>query len=146
MVDRVTSERRSEIMRSVGQKDTGAEMKVRRALHLLGYRYRLHRRELPGKPDIVFPSRRKTVFVHGCFWHGHNCRFGRLPKSNLDYWVPKIAANRERDERNVAALRDAGWAVFVVWQCDLRDLDGSIRRIVEFLDGAAGLPAGTVEP
>ena len=85
MVDRVTSERRSEIMRSVGQKDTGAEMKVHQALHLLGYRYRLHRRELPGKPDVVFPSRRKTVFVHGCFWHGHDCRFGRLPKSNFDY-------------------------------------------------------------
>ena len=116
MIDRVTSERRSEIMRSAGQKGAGAEMKVRRARRLPEYRHR--RREPPGKPDIVFPSRRKTAFVHNRFRRG----FGRLPKS--DDWAPKIAANR--DERNAAALRDAGWAV--AWQYDLHDLDG--RRIV----------------
>ena len=134
MVDRVTTQRRSRIMRSVGTANTGPEMTVRRALHRRGFRYSLHRRDLPGSPDIVFPSRRKVLFVHGCFWHGHSCRWGRLPKSRLDYWQPKIEANRKRDARNVKDLQDDGWAVLVVWQCELRDKPAAIDGIVRFLE------------
>ena len=134
MVDRVPPERRSFIMSSVRSKDTKPELLVRRFLHKLGYRYRVHRRDLPGSPDLVFPSRRKAIFVHGCFWHGHDCRWGRLPKSKLDYWKPKIEANRERDQRNVAALKDAGWSVKVVWQCELRHPEAAVEQIVEFLE------------
>lgn len=135
MADHVTEERRSRIMRSVRTTNTGPEVTVRRALHRLGYRYRLHRRDLPGSPDIVFPGRRKAIFVHGCFWHGHSCRWGRLPKSRLDYWRPKIAANRERDTRNIRELLDSDWTPLVVWQCELRDEPAAIERIVAFLDG-----------
>jgi DNA mismatch endonuclease, patch repair protein len=133
MSDRVTPERRSFIMSRVGQKNTAPEMALRRALHRLGYRFRLHRRDLPGSPDIVFPSRRKVVFVHGCFWHGHDCRWGRLPKSRQEYWLPKIETNRERDKRALTELRDAGWEPLVVWQCELRDLEGAVDRVEAFL-------------
>ncbi len=135
MADRVTPERRSYIMSRVGQKHTGPEMALRRALHCLGYRYRLHRRDLPGSPDIVFPSRRKAVFVHGCFWHGHDCRWGRLPKSRPEYWFPKIEANRARDKRALTRLCQDGWKAMVVWQCELRDLDGAVSRVEAFLRG-----------
>ena len=121
-------------MASVSSKNTKPEMFVRRVLHGLGYRYRLHRRDLPGSPDLVFPSRKKTIFVHGCFWHGHGCKWGRLPKSNLDYWAPKIGANQARDERNILALKQAGWSPLVVWQCELRDPDEAIRNIIDFLE------------
>ncbi|MEX0922273.1 MAG: very short patch repair endonuclease [Rhodovibrionaceae bacterium] len=134
MPDHVDSQRRSRIMASVATKNTRPELVVRRALHRLGYRYRLHRRDLPGSPDLVFPSRRKAIFVHGCFWHGHNCRWGRLPKSRLDYWEPKIQKNRMRDRKNVSALKDAGWSVEVVWQCELRSLEAVIARLVDFLE------------
>ena len=133
MADHVTAERRSYIMSRVGQKDTKPELALRRALHRLGYRFRLHRRDLPGSPDIVFPSRRKVVFVHGCFWHGHGCRWGRLPKSRPEYWKPKIETNRERDKEALSALRDAGWEPKVVWQCELRELDDVIRDVEFFL-------------
>ena len=93
-------------------------MIVRRILHRLGFRYRLHRRDLPGSPDIVFTSRRKVIFVHGCYWHGHDCRKGRLPKSRLDYWQPKIEANMKRDSRRLAELRALGWDSLIVWQCE----------------------------
>lgn len=136
MVDRVTAQRRSRIMQSVGTANTGPEMAVRRALHRRGFRYSLHRRDLPGSPDIVFPSRRKILFVHGCFWHGHSCRWGKLPKSRLEYWRPKIEANRKRDARNVKDLQDDGWGVLVVWQCELRDQPATINRIVQFLETA----------
>lgn len=109
-------------MKAVGTRDTGAEMTVRRLLHANGYRYRLHRRDLPGCPDIVFPRLRRAIFVHGCFWHGHGCDKGQLPKSKLGYWGPKIEANKERDLRAVAALAAAGWNVTIVWQCELRDI------------------------
>ena len=121
-------------MRSVGTANTGPEMVVRRALHHRGFRYSLHRRDLPGSPDIVFPSRRKILFVHGCFWHGHSCRWGNLPKSRIEYWRPKIEANRKRDARNVKDLQDDDWAVLVVWQCELRDKSAAINRIVRFLE------------
>ncbi|NKI94671.1 DNA mismatch endonuclease (patch repair protein) [Rhizobacter sp. SG703] len=108
-------------MKKIRGKDTKPELVVRSLLHRLGYRYRLHRKDLPGTPDIVFASRKSVLFVHGCFWHGHGCRIGRLPKSKLDYWGPKIEANRLRDGRKEAALSEAGWTVGVVWQCGLAD-------------------------
>lgn len=120
-------------MRQVKGKDTRPERVVRSLLHHLGYRFRLHRKDLPGTPDIVFPSRRLTLFVHGCFWHGHGCRIGQLPKSRLDYWQPKIAANRERDARKEAALEAAGWHVAVVWQCELADLEQLTKRLQALL-------------
>lgn len=110
-------------MKAVKSKDTKPEMTVRRLLHSLGYRYRLHRKDLPGKPDIVFPSRRKAIFVHGCFWHAHGCKKGRLPRSRLEYWRPKLAQNAERDARKIAELEALGWSVLVVWQCETSDLD-----------------------
>lgn len=134
MTDHVAPDRRSFIMSKVGQKDTAPELRLRRALHSLGYRYRLHRRDLPGTPDLVFPSRRKVIFVHGCFWHGHICRWGKLPKSRLEYWLPKIEANKERDNRALTLLADKGWQVLVVWQCELRDVSKALPRVVAFLD------------
>lgn len=110
-------------MQAVKTSDTGPEIVVRKLLHSMGFRFRLHRRELPGKPDIVFPSRRKVVFVHGCFWHGHECGKGKLPKSRLDYWGPKIAANKQRDARDEAELAARGWQSMTVWQCELGDLE-----------------------
>lgn len=120
-------------MQQVKNKDTGPERTVRSLLHSLGYRFRLHRKDLPGTPDIVFPSRRLVVFVHGCFWHGHGCRIGKLPKSRLDYWEPKISTNRERDFRKEAALTLSGWRVVVVWQCELSDIDTLRARLVRLL-------------
>ena len=134
MVDNRTVEVRSRIMASVGQEDTGPEMTVRRLLHGMGYRYGLHRRDLPGKPDLVFRPRRKVVFVHGCFWHGHYCLKGRLPTSNVDYWTEKIRRNRERDAQNVMDLEDHGWKVCVVWECETKDLDDLGRRLIRFLE------------
>jgi DNA mismatch endonuclease (patch repair protein) len=131
--DSVTTAKRSEIMRAVKSEDTGPEVAVRKMLHRLGYRYRLHRRDLPGTPDIVFPGRRKVVFVHGCFWHGHRCRYGWLPKSKLEYWQPKIEANRKRDVRKLRELRRAGWEVLVVWQCELKQETRVVQKLVSFL-------------
>ena len=121
-------------MRAVKGRDTGPELAVRRMLHARGYRYRLHRRDLPGAPDLTFPSRRKVVFVHGCFWHGHSCPRGdRMPKTNTDYWRRKIGRNRERYEGQQAALRDAGWGVLTVWECELRREDELAARLEAFL-------------
>src|SRR5689334_20100720 len=113
---------RQRIMRAVGSKNTGPELVVRGLLHRLGYRFRLHDERLPGRPDIVFPARRKVIFVHGCFWHQHSkCPKAGLPKSGLKYWIPKLARNRERDHRAVAALEALGWSTFVIWQCQIND-------------------------
>ncbi|MGV2981941.1 very short patch repair endonuclease [Camelimonas sp. ID_303_24] len=119
--DSAPSPTRSRIMRAVRSTDTRPEMTVRRLLHAMGYRYRLHRRDLPGAPDIVFPGRRKLIFVHGCFWHGHDCARGaRMPASNADYWRGKIGGNVTRDATHLAALRQAGWRVLIVWECQLK--------------------------
>jgi DNA mismatch endonuclease (patch repair protein) len=121
-------------MRAVKGKNTSPELTVRRLAHRLGYRYRLHGKELPGKPDLVFPSRRKVIFVHGCFWHGHECARGaRVPKENRDYWQTKIFRNRERDARNVKALTEAGWDVAVFWECELREELALEKRLTDFL-------------
>ena len=121
-------EERSRIMRAVKDRDTKPEMIVRRMIHGMGYRYRLHRRDLPGKPDLVFPSRRKVVFVHGCFWHGHDCKRGnRQPATNRDYWIPKLQRNRARDKENLARLRQLGWKSTVVWECETKE-DRPLRK------------------
>ena len=110
-------------------------MSVRRLLHRMGYRYALHRRDLPGRPDLVFAPRRKVVFVHGCFWHGHGCRKGRLPKSRVQYWSNKIDKNKARDALNVSHLEAMDWRVCVVWQCDTSDTESLKERLARFLDG-----------
>ena len=121
-------------MSAVRTRNTGPELIVRRLLRAAGIRYRLHAIDLPGKPDIVLPARRKIIFVHGCFWHGHPCRYGHLPKSRVDYWAAKIAANRRRDRSNVRRLRRSGWGTIVVWQCELKDVQSSGRRLLAFLE------------
>jgi DNA mismatch endonuclease (patch repair protein) len=121
-------------MGRVKAKNTRPEMKVRRLAHALGYRFRLHRKDLPGSPDLVFPGRGKVIFVHGCFWHGHDCARGsRQPKQNADYWRAKIARNVERDARAVEALEDQGWAVLTLWECELKDADVLTQRLQRFL-------------
>ncbi|MEW6293773.1 MAG: very short patch repair endonuclease [Pseudomonadota bacterium] len=133
MVDRVSKEKRSEIMRAVGSKNTTPELIVRKMLFSMGYRFRLHRKDLPGTPDIVFPGRRAVIFVHGCFWHGHRCRKGKLPCSRIDFWAEKIRRNKERDAKVAAALRRIGWAVLRIWQCQLTDPTRVEAKIRNFL-------------
>ena len=135
--DVFTHEVRSRVMARVKAKDTTPELKVRRQAHALGYRFRLHRKDLPGKPDLVFASRRKVIFVHGCFWHGHDCARGaRKPKQNADYWTAKIARNTQRDVAAVAALEDQGWDVLILWECGLKDDAALERNLLAFLNGA----------
>ena len=124
-------------------KDTSPEMAVRRFLHGLGYRYRLHCKDLPGKPDLVFRKRRKIVEVRGCYWHGHSCKIGRPARSITTYWVPKIARNKERDAANLEALRDAGWDVLEVWECSLRsrfvEVESDLKNFLGSLRAGTGL-------
>ena len=122
--DVFTPEQRSAVMRAVKSSNTKPEIALRKALFALGYRYRLNVKTLPGKPDLVFAKHRTVIFVHGCFWHGHDCKRGRrVPKTNRDYWTAKIARNRARDEKNEAALAALGWRVITVWECELKGLD-----------------------
>jgi DNA mismatch endonuclease (patch repair protein) len=130
-----TPEQRSAVMRRVKSKHTAPELKLRKLLTALGYRYRLHRADLPGKPDLVFPGRRKLIFVHGCFWHGHDCARGaRAPKNNADYWQAKITRNRARDATHQEALTSAGWRVLTIWECEMKDDAALAERLLEFLD------------
>ena len=134
MTDVYSAEKRSAVMRRVKGKNTSPELKVRKALTALGARYRLHRKDLPGAPDIVMPGRRITLFVHGCFWHGHDCARGaRVPKQNRDYWLGKIGRNRARDVRTWAALEALGWRPLVVWECELKDVPGLTAKLTEAL-------------
>ena len=136
MTDVYPAEKRSAVMRRVKGRDTAPELAVRRALTRLGARYRLHRADLPGKPDIVLPGRRLAIFVHGCFWHGHDCARGsRTPQQNRDYWVAKIGRNRARDAASRVALAALGWRVEIVWECDLKDA-GALERRLRALLGA----------
>jgi len=122
-------------MARVRGKDTQPELRLRRILHGMGYRYRLHVAALPGKPDIVFPSRRKIVFMHGCFWHGHSCRAGqKRPASNRIYWDEKLAKNMARDKSNRRQLGKLGWRILVVWECQMRNEARLGRRLVDFLE------------
>lgn len=143
MVDNRTERQRSENMRAVGCKNTAPELLIRSTLHHLGYRFRLHRGDLPGTPDIVFPGRRIVMFVHGCFWHGHECPRGCLPSSNLDFWQRKIAKNRERDSRAQQQLRKEGWKVLTVWECKTKNKASLEKRLSRFLEN--GWRAGNVK-
>jgi len=137
MTDTFTVEKRSSVMRAIKGKDTQPELAVRSLVHRLGYRFRLHRRTLPGCPDLVFVKRRKVIFIHGCFWHGHTaCKGGRLPKSNRTYWSSKIEKNRARDARSVRRLRADGWGVMTIWECQMKSFEALSRRISRFLDRA----------
>ena len=133
-MDRLTPQHRSWLMSRVKGRDTTPELFVRRMLYALGFRYRLHRKDLPGKPDIALGPTKRAIFVHGCYWHGHRCSKGRLPKSNKAFWSAKIETNRARDRRNARQLRALGWKVLVIWQCELKDVLAVRRRIVDFLD------------
>jgi len=133
MADTRSKAQRRKIMQAVKGRDTRPEWTVRRMLHAAGYRYRLHVRNLPGTPDIAFPSRRKAIFVHGCFWHGHRCRIGQPPKSRLDYWEAKLDANKKRDAMKQAQLEALGWEVLVVWQCEIAESTALRSRLWTFL-------------
>jgi DNA mismatch endonuclease (patch repair protein) len=124
---------RSENMRAIRGKDTKPEMEVRRLVHGLGYRFRLHRADLPGKPDLAFPARRKVIFVHGFFWHSHACKSGLIPNSNRNFWLPKLSQNKARDARNLDALAQQGWKALVIWECELKDARVLCRTVKRFL-------------
>lgn len=134
-MDTRSPEQRRRIMQAVKSRDTAPEMKVRRLLHALGFRFRLHRRDLPGTPDIVLPRWRKAIFVHGCFWHAHGCAKGLPPKSRSDYWLPKLEQNVVRDRTKREQLESRGWQVLVVWQCETNDIDALADRLLDFVDG-----------
>ena len=134
MADRISEAQRSANMRQIKSRDTAPELVVRRMVHALGYRYRLHRKDLPGKPDIVLGPRRKIIFVHGCFWHQHGtCGAGRMPASNTGYWAPKLRRNVERDGITRASLEAMGWEVTVVWECEIANKDKLRRGLSHFL-------------
>ena len=138
MTDVFETEKRSAVMRAVKSRGTAPELKVRRAAHALGLRFRLGRSDLPGKPDLVFPSRRIALFVHGCFWHGHDCARGaRLPHTNRTYWQAKIARNMERDAASLASLRKLDWKPAVIWECETKDA----ARLARLITRRVGKPA-----
>jgi DNA mismatch endonuclease (patch repair protein) len=134
MADRLSSERRSWLMGRIGSRHTSPEFRVRRMAHALGYRFRLHRKDLPGTPDLVFPRFGLALFVHGCFWHRHSgCCKATLPKSRAEYWLPKLARNVERDRLNQIAVEACGWRVAVIWECETKDpqlLRGKLLSII----------------
>ncbi|MBI4480208.1 MAG: DNA mismatch endonuclease Vsr [Acidobacteria bacterium] len=133
---RKTAEERHRMMQAIRGRDTTPELAVRRMAHRMGYRFRLHRKSLPGTPDLVFVSRRKVIFIHGCFWHAHGCKLTRMPKRNLGYWVPKLKRNRTRDKKNLRTLTATGWRCLVIWECEIRAGTKLEGRLKTFLDGA----------
>lgn len=136
--EEMTPEQRSALMKRIGCKDTAPELAVRRLAHAWGFRFRLHRRDLPGRPDLVFPRQRKVVFVHGCFWHHHDdpaCRNAVIPKTRTEWWLEKLRGNAARDTRNMRALEDLGWVALVVWECEVRS-GAFVERLRSFLDTA----------
>ncbi|TIR14705.1 MAG: DNA mismatch endonuclease Vsr [Mesorhizobium sp.] len=135
MVDQLTAHQRSAFMANIRSRHTRPELVVRRLLHGMGYRYRLHHKKLPGRPDIVFVKRRKVIFVHGCFWHNHEgCSFAHVPKTRPDYWQAKFEYNRSRDKLNRAQLESEGWKVLVIWECDINERALLATRVRAFLD------------
>lgn len=137
MVDSLSSSERSKRMSLIRSKNTKPEMLVRRAVWAAGFRYRLHHKNLPGRPDLVFPGIKTVVFVHGCFWHGHSCQKGRIPGSNSGFWIAKFDANKKRDRRNRSALDRDGWRVATVWECSLSSKSGrerSLKKLLDFLE------------
>ena len=137
MVDVLTKKQRQYCMSQIQGKDTKPEMVVRKLIFGLGYRYRLHDKKLPGKPDIVFAGRRKIIFVHGCFWHRHNCKYGKvIPQTRKAFWKEKLDKNKERDKKNIRKLKQFGWGVLVIWECETRDIkkrDKLISKAISFL-------------
>ena len=133
-MDTLTREMRSKQMSLVRSKNTKPELLLRRFVFDLGYRYRIHNKDLPGKPDMVFSSRKEIIFMHGCYWHGHTCRLGRIPKSRVAYWIGKTAGNRDRDKLTLRRLRGMGWRCLVIWECELRDHEALKTRLTRFLD------------
>jgi len=135
MTDHLSKEKRSWNMSRIRSKDTKPELIVRSLLHRMGYRFRLHRKDLPGKPDIVLPKYKTAIFIHGCFWHGHkNCKRGNIPKSNKEYWISKITKNIERDRKNILKLKKANWKVIKIWECEIErniSVDRIIKKIFE---------------
>lgn len=137
-MDKISPEKRSANMRAIRSHDSVAEITVRKTVHALGYRYRLHDASLPGKPDLVMRKRRKVIFVHGCFWHQHSgCREGRKPRSRLEYWEPKLRRNVERDESSRKNLEDMGWQVLTVWECEVGNREKLNNILRSFLNDAA---------
>lgn len=135
MVDVLTPEQRRKCMASIRSKDTKPELIVRKLVHAMGFRYRLHRKDLPGKPDLVLPGLKKIIFVNGCFWHMHRCRYGRVkPKTNIEFWQEKRESNKKRDARSREALKKNGWDVLVVWECWTRDLKNVEEHLRLFLN------------
>lgn len=135
MVDKLTPDRRSENMRRIRASNSAPEMQVRSLVHRLGYRFRLGGCGLPGRPDLVFPARRKVIFVHGCFWHLHDgCREGRVPGSNVEYWRPKLERNVARDKEALRQLSMMGWAALTVWECETSDLESLTAKLRDFLE------------
>lgn len=138
-MDKLSPERRSANMARIRSQNTGPELSLRKLIHGLGYRFRLHRNDLPGRPDLVFPSRKKVIFVHGCFWHHHTeCGEGRVPGSRLEYWGPKLRRNQERDALAQSTLRQQGWRYLVVWECELKDMAAVLKSVKRFLGTAHG--------
>lgn len=142
MTDTLTRQERSERMSRIRGKDSASEMRLRRLIHGMGFRYRLHVKNLPGTPDLVFPARKAVIFMHGCFWHRHQgCRLARMPKSRIAFWREKLEANRRRDGENVSRLNELGWRVLVIWECqmqekDLNEVSNVVRRFLA--DGTGG--------
>jgi DNA mismatch endonuclease, patch repair protein len=137
MADSWTKEQRSRAMSRVKNKNTKPEVQVRSMLHRMGYRFRLHGRDLPGAPDIVLPRHRKAIFVHGCFWHNHDCRRGKRPNSRTDFWNAKLDANVERDRAKREVLEEQGWQVLTVWECELKDPDAVREKLRHFMEDDA---------
>ena len=134
MADTLTPERRSDNMSRVKGRNTKPELLIRSLAHRLGYRFRLHRTDLPGKPDLVFPGRRAVIFVHGCFWHGHTCKRGSLkPKTNAAFWVAKLGRNIERDSAQIRQLKGMGWRALIIWECEIKNERKVATRINKFL-------------
>ncbi len=136
MTDTLSPKERSKRMSLIRGKDSSPELELRRLVHGMGFRYRLHVTDLPGKPDLVFPSRHAVIFMHGCFWHRHpGCKLARMPKSKLDFWRPKLEGNRERDLRNQEILKKLGWHGLVVWECEMENVEKVSNKVREFLQG-----------
>ncbi len=134
-MDHVTKEKRSKIMAAVHSENTKPEILVRKLVYAMGHRYRLHDKSLPGKPDLVFKSKKKAIFVNGCFWHGHDgCEKARLPKTRVAYWRTKIESNKLRDNKKFKELTSMGWRYLIIWQCNLKNINSTSKRIIKFLE------------
>lgn len=133
MADRITKAQRSRNMARVKNKNTAPELIVRKTLHRLGFRFRLYRSDLPGNPDIVLPRHHKIVFVHGCFWHGHTCPRGKRPSTRQDFWNRKLDGNQKRDKANQDKLKELGWEILIVWECQVKNVDNLEKQLLDFM-------------